>query len=106
MISRRHLRRAAIGFISTAIVVWPAAGAEKAAAIPALSGQWGRTLFNLEEPPSGQGPLTNTMRRANGTIDDNAGRVAHFNSPLLQPEAAQVFKKRVEDSLTCEAIPH
>jgi len=105
IISGKYLSCAAIGFISTAILVWPAVGAEKAASIPALSGQWGRTLFNLEDPPSGQGPLTNTMRRANGTIDDNAGRVADFNSPLLKPEAAQILKKRGEYSLTGESIP-
>ena len=104
-ISGKHARRAAIGFVSAAILVWPATGTENSASIPALSGQWGRTLFNLEEPPSGTGPLTNTMRRANGTIDDNAGRVADFNSPLLKPEAAEILKRRGEYSLTGQSIP-
>src|SRR5258707_3666998 len=96
VISGKYARRAAVGLISAAILVWPAAGAEKGASIPALSGQWGRTLFNLEEPPTGTGPLTNTMRRANGTIDDNAGRVADFNSPLLKPEPAAILRKHSE----------
>ena len=103
IISGRYLSRAAVGFISTAIASLSGGGFQKAS-IPA-PGQWGRTLFNLEEPPSGTGPLTNTMRRANGTIDDNAGRVADFNSPLLKPEAAQILRKRGEYSLTGQSIP-
>src|SRR6267142_635926 len=105
IISGKYLSRAAVGFISAAMLVWPAMGAEKDDSIPALSGHWGRTLFNLEDPPSGQGPLNNTMRRANGTIDDNAGRVADFNSPLLKHEAAEILRKRGEYSLTGESIP-
>ena len=104
-ISGKHLRRAAVGFTAAAISVWPAMGAQSGGSVPALSGQWGRTLFNLEEPPSGTGPLTNTMRRANGTIDDNAGRVADFASPLLKPEAAEILRKRGEYSLTGQSIP-
>jgi hypothetical protein len=103
--SGKHLSHAAAGLISTAVLAWPATGAEKGASIPALSGQWGRTLFNLEEPPSGPGPITNTMRKANGTIDDNAGRVGDFTSPLLKPEAAEILRKRGEYSLTGESIP-
>ena len=61
--------------------------------------------FNLEQPPSGTGPLSNTLRKADGTIDDDKGRVADFNSPLLKPEAAAILKERGEYSLTGQSIP-
>ena len=104
-ISGTHFSRTAVTFIGAAIFVWPAMGAETDASIPPLSGQWGRTLFNLERPPSGPGPIGNTMKKADGTIDDNIARVGDFNSPLLKPEAAQILKQRGEYSLTGQSIP-
>jgi hypothetical protein len=105
IISGKHLWRSAVGFISTAILVWPATGAEIAASIPPLSGQWGRTLFNLEQPPSGPDLIVNRMRKADGTIDDDKARIGDFTSPLLKPEAAEILKKRGEYSLTGRSIP-
>ena len=104
-ISEEHLRCTIVGFIAAAISVWPAMGAEIGASIPALSGEWGRTVFNLEQPASGPGPIVNKMRKADGTIDDNAGRVGDFTSPLLKPEAAEILRKRGEYSLTGQSIP-
>src|SRR6266550_1999508 len=104
-ISGKHLRRTALGFTAAAISVWPAMGSETDGAIPALSGEWGRTVFNLEEPASGPGPIVNRVRKADGTIDDNAGRVGDFTSPLLKPEAAETLRKRGEYSMTGQSIP-
>jgi hypothetical protein len=103
--SGKRFGRAAAPLVLAAIFVWPAMGEETAAPIPQLSGQWGRTLFNLEQPPSGPGPIGNTMRKADGTIDDNLARVGDFNSPLLKPEAAAILKQRGEYSLTGQSIP-
>ena len=91
-------------FAATALLVWPAAGAENAS-IPALSGEWGRLNFNLEEPASGPGPITNTLRKPDGTIDDDLARIGDFNSPLLKPQAASILKKRGEYSRTGQSIP-
>src|SRR5882672_394229 len=94
-----------IGFIAAAISIWPAAGAEQAASIPALSGEWGRTNFNLEQPPLGPDLIVNRMRKPDGTVADDAGRVGDYTNPLLKPEAAAILKKRGEYSLTGQSIP-
>ncbi|HYM17191.1 MAG TPA: hypothetical protein VEU06_01400 [Micropepsaceae bacterium] len=98
----KHLKRMAFGSISAVVLAWPAIAADS---IPDLSGEWGRTNFNLEAPPSGPGPVTNRVRRANGTIDDNKGRVGDYMHPLIRPEAAAILKKRGEFSMTGQSIP-
>ena len=102
---RKYFGRAVVGSLSLTIFVWPVAGAESAARIPDLSGYWGRDVFNLEAPPSGPGPITNTMRKADGTIDDVAARVGDYTSPLFKPGAAEVLRRRGEFSLTGMSIP-
>jgi hypothetical protein len=62
-----------------------AAAGENSAAIPALSGHWGRTNFNLEQPPSGPIFIANTMKKRDGTIDDDAARVGDYTNPILTP---------------------
>src|SRR5258707_14363624 len=104
-ISANNIGCAILGLIAAAISPWPATSAETGASIPALSGEWGRTVFNLEQPASGPGPIVNRVRKADGTIDDNAGRVGDFTSPLLKPEAAEILKKRGEYSMTGQSIP-
>ncbi len=79
--------------------------AAHAESIPDLSGRWGRTLFNLEAPPSGPGPLINTIRKADGTINDDKARVADFNSPLLTAQGAAILKQHAEFSLAGNSIP-
>ena len=87
------------------IFLSPAIGAEIAAPIPDLSGHWGRTLFNLEQPASAPGLIVNRMRKPDGTTDDNAARVGDFTNPLLKPEAAEILKRHGEYSLTGQSIP-
>src|SRR6516162_5940130 len=95
-------RRSIFGCISVAILAWPATAAD---AVPDLAGEWGRTNFNLEAPPSGPGPVTNRMRRADGTIDDDKARVGDYMHPLMREQAAAVLKKRGEFSMTGQSIP-
>jgi hypothetical protein len=82
----------------------PPAGAQTAS-IPNLSGQWGRTYLNLEQPPSGPGPLQNTVLRPDGTILDQYARIADYNSPLLTKEGAAILKAHGEFSAAGNAIP-
>jgi len=98
----KHLGRAALGCLATAIFVWPGSAQT---AIPELSGEWGRTNFNLEAPPTGPGPVTNRLRKPDGTINDDGGRVGDYLHPLIRPEAAAVLKKRGEFSMTGQSIP-
>jgi hypothetical protein len=75
------------------------------APIPDLSGYWGREMLNLEAPPSGPAPITNTARRPDGTINDIAVRLGDFASPMLQPEASQLLRNRAEFSRAGNSIP-
>jgi hypothetical protein len=102
-VSRKYLPAVAAGFIAAAAWGWSAVAQN--AAVPQLSGHWGRTNFNLEEPPSGPGPTVNTMRKRDGTIDDDLARVGNYTNPILRPEAAAVLKQRGEYSQTGLSIP-
>ena len=62
IVSRKHIGRASWGLAAAAQLLLPAAGAEKANAIPTLSGHWGRTNFNLEQPPDGPVFIANTLK--------------------------------------------
>jgi hypothetical protein len=88
-----------------AMSIVSAAGMEPSAAIPALSGQWGRTNFNLEQPASGPTIISNTLRKRDGTIDDDTARVGDFTNPILKPEAAEILRKHGEFSRTGQSIP-
>ncbi len=94
------------------------AGSEKhsAVSIPNFSGTWTHPAFPWFEPPaSGPGPITNLSRWAGqgpagpgGSLALPAGKVGisnydqlvgDYNSPILQPWAAEVVKKFGEMSL-------
>src|SRR5262245_12008060 len=101
------------------------AGSEKhnAASIPGCSGVWTHPAFPWFEPPaSGPGPITNLSRAAGqgpagpgGSLALPAGKVGisnydqlvgDFNSPILQPWAAEVVKKAGEMALAGVTTPN
>jgi hypothetical protein len=94
----------AAGFVSTVLPIWSALGAENRAPIPNLSGQWGRNTLNLEVPLSGTGPIMNTTRKADGTVDGRVP-VGDYASPILKTDAATILKERGEISLSDKAFP-
>jgi len=98
-------RQAALAFVAVAMIAWPAMGAEKAVTIPALSGHWGRTNFNLEQPPSGPRFIANTLRKRDGTIDDDAARVGDYANPILTPKGAEILREHGAFSRTGQSIP-
>ena len=109
-ISGRDFVRAAIGFVSTAILVWPVLAAQSAAPIPDLSGPWGRNMFNFEPPDSGPGPIVNLRRQgaegARSAADgDPIPLVGDYHNPILKPEAAAVVKRNGESSESGHDIP-
>ena len=63
-----------------------AASAAAAPSAPDLSGAWARTIFALEPPASGAGPLRNAPRQG------DAGPA--YTSPILKPAAAAIVKQR------------
>ena len=95
----------ALVIISTAMFVGPAVAAQNSTAIPDLSGHWGRTNFNLEQPPTGPKFTVNTLKKPDGTIDDDTGRIGDYTNPLLTPQAAQILKQHGDFSRTGQAIP-
>src|SRR5438132_2781929 len=84
---------------SAAAFVSPALAANSSL-IPDLSGQWGRDMLFFEPPPSGPGPVVNSVRKADGTmvpLDACCGIVNpwagdHAN-PILKPETAEAVRK-------------
>jgi hypothetical protein len=63
-----HTARLIAFAFSAAAFVASAMAAESGAPIPNLSGQWGRDMMFLEPPPSGPGPVINSVRKADGTM--------------------------------------
>src|ERR1051326_116974 len=86
IVSAKHLGLAALGFVSAAMVVCTATGAEKSTSIPELSGHGTRTNFNLEQPDSGPKIISNTLRKPDGTIDDDTARLGDPTNPLRSEE--------------------
>ena len=83
-------------------------GARSTAAIPELSGTWGRPFLNGLEPPlSGPGPVTNRVRLtgAQAGASDIEQPVGDYASPILQPWAADVVKKLGESTLAGKGYP-
>ena len=83
-----------------------------AAAIPDLSGQWGRDMLFFEPPTSGPGPVMRAERRADGTFIAQApccGIVQSWfgdpNNPILTPRAAEAVKKNSELSVQGTVLP-
>jgi len=81
----------------------PAAQADSA--IPDLSGQWSHSNLNLEQPATGPKIMTNTLFNKDGTIDDNAGRLTDYKSPLLTPLASGIAKAHGEYTMTGLSLP-
>jgi hypothetical protein len=108
IISAGHMKLVASGFVSVAMAVCAAAGAENSASIPELSGHWSRTNFNLEQPDSGPRFIANTLKKPDGTIDDDTARVGDYTNPILTPEAAKILREHGELSRTGKALsdPH
>src|SRR6478609_7552489 len=108
MVWAKHMRSAALWFVSATILVGTATGAENSASIPDLSGHWSRTNFNLEQPDSGPKIISNTLRKPDGTIDDDTARLGDPTNPILTPLAARILREHGELSRTGKAIsdPH
>jgi hypothetical protein len=103
MQSPRRFSARTIAFVfSAAAFVSPAMAADSGSPIPDLFGQWGRDMLFFEPPPSGPGPIVNSVRKADGTIVvqdrcctivTQGGWLGNHTSPILKPEAAEAVKK-------------
>ena len=51
-----------LGFVSAAILFWPAIAAESDTTIPDLTGLWARNSFAYETPAVGLGPVSALSR--------------------------------------------
>jgi hypothetical protein len=49
--------------------------------------------------------IANTLKKKDGTIDDDSGRVGDYKNPLLTPEGAAILKRHGEFSMTGQSIP-
>ena len=94
------LARIAICTATLAITVLDARAADELLKYPDLSGRWGRDMLFFEPPPSGPGPIVNSVRKANGTmvpLDACCGRVnpwaGDHTNPILKPDAAEAVRK-------------
>jgi hypothetical protein len=69
MRSPRRFFAKTIAFIfSVAAFVTPAMATDSGSPPPDLSGQWGRDMLFFEPPPSGPGPVTSAVHKADGAI--------------------------------------
>jgi hypothetical protein len=78
-------------------------------AIPDLSGIWAHTsVYALEPPLSGPGPVRNRSRLHEGPqagVGNNDQLVGDYTNPILRPWAAEVVKKFGEISLAGKGYP-
>jgi hypothetical protein len=98
--------RAALAFalVSAAAVAWPVFGAQNAARVPDLSGNWARPYIGFEPPLSGPGPVVNRSRvRGQSNLSQFVG---DYTSPILKPHAAEIVKKHGEIELSGTAAPN
>lgn len=98
-----RFRPLAAAVVATLFAIPPASA--DSSSIPALSGHWGRSNFNLEQPAGGPVFIANTLRKKDGTIDDDAGRLGDYKNPLLTPAASAILKAHGEFSMTGQSIP-
>src|ERR1700693_1860282 len=92
-----------LGACMAAILNWPAFAADGASDM--MEVRWGKNAFNFEPMPSGPQPLTNLMRRPDGTA--NAGQlVGDYHNPILTPEAAAVVKQKGELAIAGKGFPN
>jgi hypothetical protein len=97
---RRFSARTIAFAFSAAAFVFPAIAADSGAPVPDLSGQWGRDMMFFEPPPSGPGPIVNSVRQADGTVALQSPCctivqrwLGDPTSPILKPEAAAAVRK-------------
>ena len=98
--------------LSTAALLFPAMAADIGSPIPDLSGQWGRDMLFFEPPPSGPGPVINSVRKPDGTMlvqDPCCTLVQRWlgdhTNPILKSEAAEAVKKFSELALSGTVAP-
>src|SRR5262245_19644805 len=94
-----------IAVIAVSISLSPLVGAERATAVPDMSGVWGRDSLHLESPLSGPGPVVNMMHTPAG-IMDMSKLMGDYTNPILKPEAAAILKQRGELSLAGKSVPN
>jgi len=78
------------GLLAGAAIAFPAAAADSATD---FSGMWARNAFDLEQPPSGPGPVVNTKKPIGGT-SNVFELIGDHTNPILKPEAAEILKQR------------
>ena len=78
--------------------------AQNTAAIPDLSGFWGRNSLAYETPETGLGPIENIQRLPSGARDRTT-LVGDYNNPILKPETAETVKRFGAISLTGRSYP-
>ena len=82
---------------------------KSAVSLTELSGIWAHTsLYALEPPLSGPGPVRNRSRLREGPqagVGNNFQLVGDYTNPILQPWAAEVVKKFGEISLAGKGYP-
>ena len=93
-----------LGFVSAALLIWPAIGAESDTTIPDLTGLWARNSFAYETPSAGLGPVENSTRLPSGARDRTM-LVGDTTNPILTPHAAQIVKRFGEISRSGIGFP-
>jgi len=76
--------------LSSAVLGWPAVAADS---VPDFAGMWARNAFDLEQPPSGPGPIVNTKKPIGGT-SNVFELIGDSTNPILKPEAVEILKQR------------
>jgi hypothetical protein len=100
-------------FLAMAVAAWgfvPFSASDASAAAsegrPDFSGTWRHgTLPWLILPASGPGPVTNRSRRPDDGTSNYSELVGDYTNPILQPWAAEVVKKKGEESLAGLVFP-
>ena len=84
----------------------------RSAAIPDLSGQWGRDMLFFEPPASGPGPVVRAEQRSDGTFSPQSPCCAIVQSwfgdpdnPILNKQAAEAVKRNSELSVRGTVLP-
>ena len=89
-------RTGAIAGIAVLALSLSARAAERPAAAPDFSGQWGRDMVFFEPSASGPGPVVSTDRKPDGTANVLGVWAGDHTNPILKPEAADAVRKRAE----------
>jgi hypothetical protein len=110
--ARRFSSRTIAFAFATAALVSQAMAADSGSAIPDMSGQWGRDMLFFEPPPSGPGPIVNSVRKADGTMVPRNACCGIVNpwagdpaNPILKPEAAEAVRTFATSALSGTVAP-